>query len=112
MPAKIEIHNTLVPAKKVYAYLDFDDFFIARYHRWYYYSNSSTSYPIAHIEERSFDTKMTSSRKSLGNFIMKPSDGYEVSYLDGNPFNCSRENLIVVPRASTARSKRKCYNTS
>ena len=107
MPAKIEIHNTLKPARKIYAYVDFEDLEIVEKHRWYIRKHQGILYPMAHICNRSFDTKMTSGAMAIGRFLVNPEKGKFVSYLDGNPFNCIRENIIVTDSPNTKKEESK-----
>ena len=102
MPAKIEIHNNLSPARKIYAYVDFSDLEATKSHKWFYKITNNIPHPAALIPAKAFETKSTCNKVALGNFLLNTTSENEIKYLDGNRFNCVRDNMIIVNRGSCA----------
>lgn len=99
MPNKIQIENGNKKGqikKLIFAYIDFEDFDDLNKHHWYLGAHHGINYPEAHIPISNITGgKMTSSKMTIGHYLIRPPKGKYVKYRDRDPFNCRRENLYV-----------------
>ena len=110
MPNKIEVQNGNKKGqikKLIYCYIDFEDYEHVSKHKWYLHERGGNKYPVAHFANGPSDTKMSGGVMSMSRYLMNAKKGEEAVCIDGDNFNCRRNNLRIQKIGEQGRISQK-----